>query len=278
MSQRLKIVLTNDDGIEAKGMSYLVSALAATDIADLYIVAPHTEQSGKSMSFSFSTVLCASPYSYHQEVQEAWAVKGTPVDCVKIALRTMFQDSPPNLLISGINCGNNYGKNAWLSGTIGAAKQALLDDIPAIALSQDQHISCFQQEKAPLILKILIEYLLSSPFPCLTGLNVNFPASPELTSWKGVRLVPPGEEMIYEKPLFLGSVNKNHYYIGELLGPKIYGDPSSEYATVSENYISMSPLFIQNSPFGVISEQEFQQTQKSFETFLTNFDLSQVFS
>lgn len=277
MSKRLKIVLTNDDGIEAKGMSYLVSALLSADIADLYIVAPHTEQSGKSMAFSFSSVLCVSPHAYSQEVREAWAVKGTPVDCVKIALRTMFQDSPPDLLISGINSGNNYGKNAWLSGTIGAAKQALLDNIPALALSQDHHISCFQKEKAPEILKMIIEYLLSHPFPCLTGLNVNFPASPESSSWKGVRLVPPGEEIIYEEPHFLGTVNKNQYYIGKIIGPQTEGDPSSEYTSLSENYISMSPLFRQNSPFGVISEQEFQQTQKKFEAFLESIDISQIF-
>ncbi|ANH79009.1 5'/3'-nucleotidase SurE [Candidatus Chlamydia sanziniae] len=270
MTKRLKIVLTNDDGIEAPGMSYLVSALLDANIADIHIVAPQTEQSGQSMAISMHRVCCLTPYPYPQNVKEAWAVGGTPVDSVKLALRALFSDSPPDLVISGINCGNNCGRSAWYSGTVGAAKQALLDNIPAIALSQDNNISFFQEKKTPEILKKLILYLLSQPFPCLTGLNINFPASPGGSSWKGMRLVAPGEEVFYEELQYMGCVNQKKYYIGKSPIFKIFGTPSEEMSALLENYISVAPLFSQNSPFGLMSEFEFQKAREDFDTFITD--------
>ncbi|WP_100934776.1 5'/3'-nucleotidase SurE [Candidatus Chlamydia corallus] len=274
MNKRLKIILTNDDGIAAKGMSYLVSALLEANLGDIYIVAPQTEQSGKSMSISLNEVICASPYSYPQPIQEAWAVGGSPTDCVRLALRALFQSISPDLVISGINSGNNICKNAWYSGTVGATKQSLVDGVPSIALSQDDHISFFQQEKAPEILKTLITYLLSHPFSCLTGLNVNFPVSPKGSSWEGMRLVLPGDEFFYEEPQYLGSVNKNRYYIEKVCGLQLCERPSTELACLLENCISVAPVLSQNFPLGLMTKEEFEQTQENFNTMLSNFQVT----
>ena len=86
MSKRLKILLTNDDGIFARGMSLLVSSLIKANFADLYIVCPKEEQSGKSMSFSYTHPVCIEAYDYPQPVQEAWSASGSPVACVTRAL------------------------------------------------------------------------------------------------------------------------------------------------------------------------------------------------
>nr|CRI42385.1 5'-nucleotidase SurE [Chlamydia pneumoniae] len=274
MNKRLKIILTNDDGITAKGMSCLVSALLEANIGDIYIAAPQAEQSGKSMAISPNQVVCASPYAYPQPVKEAWAVGGSPTDCVRLGLRTLFESVSPDLVISGINCGNNICKNAWYSGTVGAAKQALVDGIPSMALSQDNHISFFQQDKAPEILKALVIYLLSQPFPCLTGLNINFPTSPGGSSWEGMRLVPPGDEFFYEEPQYLGSVNKNQYYVGKISGVRIGEHPSEELACMLENHISVSPIFSQNSPIGLMTLEEFQKTQENFNASLLSSELT----
>ncbi|SPN73408.1 5'-nucleotidase surE,5'(3')-nucleotidase/polyphosphatase,5'/3'-nucleotidaseSurE,Survival protein SurE [Chlamydia serpentis] len=269
MNKRLKIILTNDDGIAAKGMSSLVSALLEANIGDIYITAPQIEQSGKSMAISLDQVICATPYTYPQPVEEAWAIGGSPADCVRLGLRALFETLSPDIVISGINSGNNICKNAWYSGTVGAAKQALIDGIPSIALSQDKHISFFQEDRAPEILKTLIMYLLSQPFPSLTGLNVNFPVSPGGCCWKGMRLIPPGDEFFYEEPQYLGSVHKDKYYVGKVAGVKVTDQPSAEFLCMLENHISVAPIFLQSSPFEVMTIKEFQKCQEDFNTFLS---------
>lgn len=270
MSKRLKILLTNDDGIFAKGMSLLASSLIKANFADLYIVCPKEEQSGKSMSFSYTHPVCIESYDYPQPVQGAWSVSGSPVDCVKLALGDLFRDSLPDLVLSGINHGSNSGRNIFYSGTVGAVTEAVLSGIPAIAFSQDQHISFFQEEHAPEILKALACYALSLPFSHVIGLNVNFPVSKHNESWKGLRLVITGKEFAIGKPSLLSDTGKRRYFsLHDCQTIVDEEDLSEEYRTLMNNHIAVAPLLVRNSPLSLMSLEEFQELQNRFDAFIS---------
>ncbi|AAP05263.1 5'/3'-nucleotidase SurE [Chlamydia caviae] len=268
MSKRLKILLTNDDGISAKGMSLLVSNLLKADFADLYVVAPSTEQSGKSMSFSYTQPVSIESVDYPQEVAGAWAVSGSPVDCVKLALGDLFYDSFPDLVLSGINHGSNAGRNIFYSGTAGAAMEAILSGVPSIAFSQEQHISFFQTDSAPELLRKLSFYALSNPFPVVTGFNVNFPASERNEPWKGMRLVATGKEFACGLPKLLSSDGKRKSFSLSDCQVVMDEDISEECRCLLDNYITVVPLLVRNSPLALTSESEFQQLQETFQEFM----------
>ncbi|AFS24334.1 5'/3'-nucleotidase SurE [Chlamydia psittaci] len=270
MHKRLKILLTNDDGISAKGMSLLVANLLKADFADLYIVAPTTEQSGKSMAFSYTQPVSIEKIDYSQPVAGAWAVSGSPVDCVKLALGDLFRNALPDLVLSGINHGSNAGRNIFYSGTAGAAMEAILSGVPSIAFSQEQHISFFQEEQAPEILKKLSLYALSRPLPILSGFNVNFPASERNEEWKGMRLVTTGKEYACGIPRLLVDDGKRKFFSLSDCQIVIDEDISDECRTLLENYISVVPLLVRNSPLALTSETEFQQLQEAFDNFMSS--------
>ncbi|EPJ18965.1 5'/3'-nucleotidase SurE [Chlamydia psittaci C1/97] len=263
-------MLTNDDGISAKGMSLLVANLLKADFADLYIVAPTTEQSGKSMSFSYTQPVSIEKVDYPQPVAGAWAVSGSPVDCVKLALGDLFRNDLPDLVLSGINHGSNAGRNIFYSGTAGAAMEAILSGVPSIAFSQEQHISFFQEEHAPEILKRLSLYALSNPLPILSGFNVNFPASEHNEEWKGMRLVTTGKEYACGIPRLLVDDGKRKFFSLSDCQIVIDEDISDECRTLLENYISVVPLLVRNSPLALTSEAEFQQLQEDFDNFMSS--------
>lgn len=272
-SKRVKILITNDDGISSQGMKHLVSSLLEADFADLYIVAPKEEQSGKGMSFSYAHPVAIEDFDYPLPVQRAWCVDGTPVDCVKLAVGYLFCDSPIDLVLSGINHGSNAGRNIFYSGTAGAAMEAVLSGIPAVALSQDQHISFFQEENAANIIHALALYALSTPFSELlgstaVGFNVNFPSLSH-TSWKGLRLVITGDEFACGIPKLLRNDGKaQHFSLRDCCTVR-NGCVSAEYRILKEHFIAVAPLFVSNSPFSLISELEFQNIQDCFNSFIS---------
>lgn len=128
----MRILITNDDGIMAPGLSILNDI--ATDLAGpdgaVWTVAPQSEQSGVGHCISFT-----KPMMIHQYGPHKFAVEGSPADCVLAALNDIMVDKP-DLVLSGVNRGNNSAENTVYSGTIGAAMEAALAGVPAIALSQ----------------------------------------------------------------------------------------------------------------------------------------------
>lgn len=271
MQTGLKILLTNDDGIHSAGMFTLVSLLQKWSNVQLYIVAPATQQSGASMSFSSFREVAIEPYDYPKPVEQAWAVHGTPIDCVKLALRILFTENPPDLVISGINHGENTGRNLFYSGTVGAAHEALLYGIPAIALSQCTDISLFQTEGAEKLLHILCSYILGLTLPWPIGLNINFPGSPERIPWKGMRLVPSGDEFIYGVPQLVRQEGNRQFYSLHHSHAYIPSTPSEEFRALQDLYISVAPLFVKNSPVGLLTPEEFAYMQHTFHQFVTLF-------
>lgn len=129
----MRILITNDDGITAPGLEVLVEiahAVAGPD-GEVWTVAPATEQSGVGHCISY-----LHPARLYQTDDRAWAVEGYPADCVLVGIHHVLRDTKPDLVLSGVNRGNNSGENVLYSGTIGAAMEAALQGVKAIALSQ----------------------------------------------------------------------------------------------------------------------------------------------
>ncbi|MCZ4351278.1 5'/3'-nucleotidase SurE [Roseovarius aestuarii] len=129
----MRILITNDDGINAPGLEVLqgiAEELAGPD-GEVWTVAPAFEQSGVGHCISYT-----QPMMVNQMRERRYAVQGSPADCVLAALHSIMIDARPDLVLSGVNRGNNSAENAVYSGTVGAAMEAALQGVPAIALSQ----------------------------------------------------------------------------------------------------------------------------------------------
>ena len=127
----MRILLTNDDGYNAKGIKVLAEIMK--QFGEVTVIAPKTHQSGMSMAVSLGFKQIA-----HKDLGDGWHyVDATPASCVKFGLNTMFLDNYPDVVVSGINHGSNASTASCYSGTLGAAEEAALNGIPAIGVSLD---------------------------------------------------------------------------------------------------------------------------------------------
>ena len=164
-----RVLLTNDDGIDAPGLAIL-EAVAAELAHEVWVIAPEHDQSGTSHSISLH-----SPLRVSRQGERRFGVQGTPGDCVVMAARHLMKDAPPTLVLSGINRGANLGVETMFSGTVGAAMTGLLLGLPSIALSQtftDRENVRWDTARAlaPGVIRQLLEISHDAP----TCLNVNF--------------------------------------------------------------------------------------------------------
>ena len=168
-----RILLVNNDGFDAAGLKTLMK-VAANFTQEIWIVAPHEDQSGASQR-----VTLTHPVHTTKKGERKWEIKGTPSDCVIIALNHFMRDARPSLVLSGVNPRNNIGEKNNMSGTIGAAMTAMMLGVPSIAVSQG---SC---DNAPApwdttleILPKVLSVLLKEGWRRETCLSVNIPALP----------------------------------------------------------------------------------------------------
>ena len=180
------VLISNDDGYHAGGIKTLVGFLK--DWCDLLVVAPESGRSGFACAFSASAPLRLKRRHNMGDDVEVWSCTGTPVDCVKLALDQLLDGRLPDLILSGINHGDNSSVNNHYSGTMGVAKEGCMKYIPSVAFS-----SCNYDENADLsplregVLNI-VENVLSKGLPKGTCLNVNFPAQPPFKGIKACRM------------------------------------------------------------------------------------------
>lgn len=181
MAIRPYLLISNDDGVTAPGIQFLVEALRS--YADILVMAPDSARSGFSCS-----ITSAQPITYkvlrEEEGLTVCSCSGTPTDCVKMALN-LFPDRRPDLVIGGINHGDNSSVNAHYSGTMGVAIEGALQGFPSIAFSLCDHR--WDADFEPLR-PYLVDFMYKSlalALPPFTCLNVNFPA---VSKFKGVKV------------------------------------------------------------------------------------------
>ena len=176
MNKKYKILVTNDDGYEAKGLLSLVEALKELVDVEVTVVAPANEKSACGHSLTLTR-----PLRFVSVGDDFYKLEdGTPTDCVYLSLSTLFEDEKPDLLVSGINRGSNMGEDITYSGTAAGAMEGVLHDIPSIAISQvmdftnpDGDFSLAQSTIKKLVTKIREG---SFPLPKREFLNINIPA------------------------------------------------------------------------------------------------------
>lgn len=177
------ILVTNDDGYDAKGIVELVKM--ARGIGDVIVVAPSSAQSGKAHAITINN------YVRLEEIQsepglKIYSVSGTPVDCVKMAINKVL-DRMPDLLLSGINHGSNATVSAFYSGTMGASIEGALNGIPSVGLSLCSYDSDANFDVAVKYSEMIVKNLLRNNSDKNICLNVNFPDIPE-SEFKGMKL------------------------------------------------------------------------------------------
>lgn len=170
----MRVLLTNDDGINAQGLAAL-EAIAARLSDDVWVCAPEAEQSGASRSLTLS-----EPLRVRQLEDRRFAVRGTPTDCVMLAIQYLVEGGRPDLVLSGVNRGLNAAEDVTMSGTVAGAIEGMALGVPAIALSQmmsgaysGDHRGDFAPAEAHA--SGLIARLLSAGWPGDVILNINFP-------------------------------------------------------------------------------------------------------
>ncbi|HVM75518.1 MAG TPA: 5'/3'-nucleotidase SurE, partial [Candidatus Saccharimonadales bacterium] len=166
------VLLTNDDGYQAAGLRALAEELK--DWAHLQIVAPSWERSGAAQSLTLR-----QPIVCHRIAENEWAVDGTPADCVIVALHKLLNERP-DLVISGINHGANLGENVYYSGTVGAAREAAIHYVPALAMSLCSKKVNADFAPAAKLARKTAELILKERLPEQVLLNVNVPGN-----WNG---------------------------------------------------------------------------------------------
>jgi len=173
----VRILLTNDDGIDAPGLAALRRALS--DLGEVVTVAPLRAQSATGHAATFHRPLTVD------ERPDGWAVDGRPADCVRLGLFALFGEhdhspaTPPfDLVVSGMNAGANLGVNVLYSGTVGAAREANLCGLPSIAVSlhlKNWHIDADQWARAATHARMAIDHVLGGPLDARTLMNINVP-------------------------------------------------------------------------------------------------------
>ncbi|MDH3622400.1 MAG: 5'/3'-nucleotidase SurE [Myxococcales bacterium] len=243
MSDRPLLLVSNDDGVEAPGNIALREALAT--FADVYTVAPETEQSAKSHSITLH-----HPLRFRQVEKRVWAVDGTPADCVYVAFfLNELLPRRPDLVVSGINHGPNLGNDVHYSGTVAAAREGALRGVPSVALSNVSSDMEGAAQYAKRFCKQLLE--LTAPEGQAVLLNINFPARPP----KGVRATRLGFRLYSDEVEVRDDPRGRHYlWIGGSGGVESEPVEGADTEALDEGYISVTPLSIeatQPDHFGV---------------------------
>lgn len=244
----MRILLTNDDGINAPGLETLaqIAAELAGPQGEVWTVAPAFEQSGVGhcISYVHPTLIAAlGPRRY--------AAEGSPADCVLAAIADVMRDNPPDLVLSGVNRGNNSGENVMYSGTIGGAMEAALQGLPAIALSQymGQRTSGLADpfEAARVHAPRLIRQLLdkadwTSGDDFRLFYNINFPPC-DAASVKGVRVAAQGRRQgvrFEAEPYHAPNGRRFLWILGG--SQTAQATPGSDVDANMNDYISVTPM------------------------------------
>ena len=232
----MKILLSNDDGINAKGIEAMREALEK--IADVFVVAPETEMSAVGHAITITDPLRVRKVMRNGSLFGI-AVDGTPADCVKIAARAILTERP-DLVVSGINQGQNVATNVIYSGTVSAATEGMILGIPSIAISLASFTSHDFSVAAEYGVKIALK-TLEKGLPEGVLLNVNVPAVPA-DKIKGVKVCRMGVSKfreVFEKRV---DPRQNDYYWqgGEMVLSD--GDGDADIGLLEEGYVTVTPI------------------------------------
>lgn len=233
----MRILVSNDDGVRSEGISAL-EEIARSMSDDVWVVAPEEEQSGAGHSLSLHT-----PIRMRQIDARHFAVRGTPTDCVLMAVLQIIEGKKPDLVLSGINHGMNLAEDVTYSGTIAAAMEGALLEIPSIALStMVRRGEPIEWGAAKHYAKKIVPKLVKAGWPTGDLININFPGLPE-DQVRGVKFCPQGRRKIGEKLIRREDPKGEAYFWIGGPGTEPYDDlPGADYKQCLDGYVTITPL------------------------------------
>ncbi|NLI34910.1 MAG: 5'/3'-nucleotidase SurE [Bacteroidales bacterium] len=229
------ILVTNDDGIMSKGLSALIKFIRP--LGEIVVMAPDSARSGSS-----GAITSCEPIHYTQVRQDVglsvYKCSGTPVDCIKVALNKVCSHKP-DLVLAGINHGDNSATNVYNSGTMGAVIEGCLDGIKSIAFSLCDHEMNADFEPQAIIVRQITTWALQHELPELTCLNVNFP---KLLDYKGLKVCKMARGYWTRELDPCPRRGDDHYFWlgGEYIELNV-DDGESDRRALAEGYVAITP-------------------------------------
>ena len=247
-----RILITNDDGIQARGIRALAEVLS--EIGEVYVVAPDREKSacghGITMRIPMVVERVTVPFA-----REAWMVTGTPTDCVKLGIRELVKDV--DLVISGINHGANLGEDCFYSGTVAGAAEGTFAGLPSMAVSV---CSTAPENYVPAmrIARRLVRDMIENGLAPGIMLNVNVPDLPQEELGE-IRVTQLGHVRYLEnfRSALSGYGDRYYWYNGEAV--KLPQDPQADIQAIRDGCISVTPLQFD------LTDQAYRETLKSWD-------------
>lgn len=228
----MHILVSNDDGYRAPGLSAMVEAVS--DFGEVTVIAPNQDRSGASNSLTLTV-----PIRVEQIENGYFVCSGTPTDCVHLGI-TGLMPQEPDMIISGINNARNLGDDVLYSGTVGAAMEGRFLGLPAIAVSLagDDPIHF---DTAGNVVRQLLEKMLQTPLSPSTILNINVPDLPrdQINGWQATRL--GGRDRACPAVRATDPVGKDIYWIGAA-GVEQDAGPGTDFFAIAQGYVSITPL------------------------------------
>ncbi len=241
LTKPFRLLLSNDDGIQAPGLLALYQELS--QIAEVTVVAPTSEQSGVGHGITYRTPILVSESAAADQRKTWYAVEAQPATCVRLGLASLMKDKP-DLVVSGINRGANLGLVTYISGTCAAAREAAFSGIPAIAVSLDSSPSSgsirasMDYKPAAEFTRRVVELIrLKGGLPAGVWLNLNYPSGLA----KGVRVTRQSvkvDEQTYEER----RSPRGQRYFWNIYKPVESDEPDTDVAAVHEGFASITPM------------------------------------
>lgn len=236
------VLLTNDDGIDAPGLAAMAAAIAADPGYRLTVVAPKTQQSVSGHSLVTRREVEVRRYGGMADAP-AWSVDGTPATVVRIGLTALLVEDPPDLIVSGINYGENDGLGSWVSGTVAAAREGVLNGVPSIAVSLEIEWQDPQPDFAAAAswAKPVIDAVRDQGLPPHVYLNVNVPK--DTARVRGFRVARMGLDASAEARYEMSRVDSDgvRWYVNRWRPPED-PEPGRDSHALHQGLVSIAPL------------------------------------
>ena len=249
----MKILIANDDGIQAIGIQTLAKALCKDH--EVYIVAPDQERSAAGHALTLNTPIRVREVDLGIGIKKSWAISGTPGDCVKIGINAIL-DVKPDLVISGINHGPNLGSDVLYSGTVSAAMEGAVLGYPSIAVSlADLYGTSYDFKPAAQFMAEFLKKIHNINFPKKTILNINVPTG-KIEDMKGVCIAKLGTKTYtddYEKRF--DPRGKVYYWMAGVPISDNH-EKGTDMAAIMNNKISITPVTFEMTHTDIMQDLE----------------------
>ena len=248
----MKILLSNDDGVHAKGIKVLAERLARDPRHEVYVVAPDRERSATGHSLTLHKPLRVEAVELPGNLKGAWSTTGTPSDCVKLAI-TELLPGKPDIVISGINNGPNLGSEILYSGTVAAAMEGAYLEIPSMAVSLNWGGESRRFDTAAEVVFQVLKVFPKAHLSLRSLLNVNVP-SVSLEELKGVKLTETGTRLYndyFEKRV--DPRGRVYYWLAGSAEEEGEAENSDVWA-VMNHFVSLTPVAFNMTDQGALAK------------------------